>query len=455
MKKTLIVLLFIITFSSNVLAETSRLTSIVNAHRASKTTIGVSLHDIKTGKEIFSHNAHKALNPASTMKVVTSVVALSKLGGSYKYVTPITTDKISNKTAYNLYIKGFGDPSIVEERLWRMAKDIKVRGINRIEGNIIIDNSYFDGFDFSGKDDSSSRAYNAKLSAFALNFNSFAIVAKNFGGRLEVHVDPPTDYFSLKSTVKRSGNSLSISRSHSNNIEYVRAAGGVSKEKIKYANVSDPVQYAGTTLAWVLKQLGVEFNGKTRAGNAKGKLILVKDKSKALSLILRDLNKYSNNFTAEMVLKTLAAHKIQVPGSTENGVKLLKTYLSGLGIEASEYAIYNGSGLSRRNRLSPYTLTKVLLDAHKNNKIRSDFMASLSIGGTDGTLERRLRSTELNGNVKAKTGTLNDVASLSGYIETKSKRMLAFTIIVNGPAAGAGGFFGLQEKILLNVYRNY
>jgi len=437
-------------------AGQSELESIIQTYQNKNVTIGVSVHEIKDQKELYSHNSHKPLNPASTMKVLTSVVALNHLGGAYQFKTPMSTDSFSNGTIQNLYIKGYGDPSLVEERLWRMVKDLKVRGVKKISGDIVIDNSYFDGFDFNGKEDGSSRAYNASLSALAVNFNSFAVVARNYGnGAVQTHVDPPIPYFVLSSSIKGSGNALTVSRNFQNGKEYVKAMGGVTGEKIKYANVSNPVQYAGSTLQWILDQNGIEFNGKIRAGTAVGAKKIVTDKSKPLSLILRDLNKFSNNFTAEMLVKTLGAKNVGVPGSTAKGVTILKDYLTNLGVSAEEYSVHNGSGLSRNNRLSPNTLNQILMSAYKNNKIRSDFMASLAIAGTDGTLHARLKAPYIAGNVKAKTGTLNDVSSLSGYLESKSKKMLAFTIMVNGAGAASGQFYKMQEKLLQDIYQSY
>ncbi len=452
-KPLIVFFLLIIPLKSQ--AGDDSLKATIDSFSRPNTSIGVMVHDIKTTKELFSHRGNTPLNPASCMKLITSTVALRDMGGSFKYNTTLSTDRISNNTAFHLYIKGSGDPSMVEERLWRIAKDLKVRGINKIEGDIIIDNTFFDSFDFSGKDDASSRAYNAKLSPFAVNFNSFAVVASNIDGKLEVHVDPPTDHFKLTSKIKPAGNSMTISRQFAEGTEYVTASGGVSDEKIKYANASDPVQYAGTTFAWVLKQMGIDFAGKITSGNARGPVVLLKDKSKELSLILRDLNKFSNNFTAEMVLKTVAANRQGAPGSTEKGVVLLKDFVSALGIDSSEYAIFNGSGLSQRNHLSPNVLNRVLIAAYQNNKIRSDFMSSLSIAGVDGTLGNRLKADVLKGNVKGKTGTLSDVSALAGYLETRAKNMVAFTILVNGPAAGAGGYFAMQEKLLLDIYESY
>jgi len=456
LKKTALLFITILILTSlTAQADEASLTKAIKSYKHKGTQISVAVHDARKGKELYTHNSHKALNPASTMKVITSVVALNTLGGWFKYETDFTTDAISKGTAYNLYVKGTGDPSFVEERLWRVAKELKVRGINNIEGNLIIDNSLFNDFNFSGKEANSSRAYNAKLSPFAVNFNSFAVVARNENGRVQAHVDPPTSHFKLKSNIKAKGHSLSVQRNFQQGIEHVQASGGVSKEKVKYANVSDPVQYAGTTFIWVLKQLDINFKGKVRSGIAKGTKTIIKDKSKALSLILRDLNKYSNNFTAEMVLKTLAAHKLGAPGSTEKGTLSLKRFMKEQGLDNTEYAIYNGSGLSRNNRLSAHALNTALMAAYQNTKIRSDLISSFSIAGTDGTLRSRLRDPRLKGNVKAKTGTLSDTTALSGYIEAKSGKMLAFTILVNAPAAGSGKFYALQEKILLDTYNSF
>lgn len=455
--KIFLVTIFCILFVSvsPVFASTANLDAIVGRYQGQGVKIGVAVHAVKDQKEVFSYHATDPLNPASTMKVITSAVAFTKLGGAYAYKTAFTTDRMSKGMIHNLYIQGSGDPSVVQERLWSMIKDLRVRGVREIQGDIIIDNSYFDSESFAGRDPSSSRAYNAEISAFALNFNSFAVVASNQDGVVQVEADPPTDYFQVRSTVKAAGSSLTISRTFKDNIEYVTVSGGVSDEKIKYANVSDPVLYAGTTIKWLCDQMGISFNGKILTGAAVGKKKLIVDKSKPLAQIIHDLNKYSNNFTAEMILKTLAAEKVGVPGTTEKGVPLLTAFLTEIGVTAGEYSVHNGSGLSRNNRLSANALNQTLMVVYKNNKIRSDFISSLAIAGEDGTLKSRLKVAGLQGNVKAKTGTLNDVSSLSGFMETKAKNMLAFTIMVNGAAAGNGNFFRMQQEILSELYESF
>lgn len=455
--KLAVLLCSLILLVGSVQAGEAEMKSIVQGYARAGITIGVSVHDAKTGKELFSYNADKGMNPASTMKVVTSVASLTNLGGAFEFKTPIYTDSLSGGVAKNLYFKGMGDPSLVEERLWRIAKDLHVRGVRKVNGDIIIDNSYFDSADFEGKEGkSNTRAYNASLSALAVNFNSFAVVGKNYGGAggLEVHIDPPTDYFSFQSKVGGAGNGINISRTYKDGREFVTATGGVSTEKVKYANVDNPVQYAGATIKWVLAQNGIEVTGKVREGKAAG-VKLFEDKSKPLALVLRDLNKFSNNFTAEMVLKTLSAIKTGGVGSTEKGAKILNEFVAGLGVSTTEFSIFNGSGLSRNNRISANALTQNLLEAYKNPKIRADFIASLAIGGEDGTLRSRMKAANLRGNVKAKTGTLNDVSSLSGFLDTKKKNAVAFTVIVNGAGAGGGGYYALQERLLADIYNSF
>lgn len=453
MKNILLCLLILVT-PAQTFASTESLKSIIAAYQKGGVKTGVAVHAAKTGEKIFGFNDTEPLNPASTMKIATSTASLTYLGGDYVYKTKLSTDGFSRGVAQNIYVDGSGDPSIVEERLWRIAKDLRVRGLREVQGDILINNTFFDSEGFDGQDGNNARAYNASISAFAVNFNSFAAVAHNVGGQINVAIDPPTDYFVLKSSVKVGGNKLSIARSFQNGQEHVMVSGGVTTEATKYANVSNTLLYTGTTLKWALEQLDIKVSGAIKTTATSGRIKLFEDKSKPLALILRDLNKFSNNFTAEMVLKTLAAKKSGVPGSTEKGAEVLRGFLSQLGFSSSEYDVFNGSGLSKKNRLSANILNQLLVYAYKKNKIRSDFMASLAIAGTDGTLKNRLKSVNLIGNVKAKTGTLNDVSSLSGYMDAASGKVVAFTIMVNGSGAGGGGYFAMQEKILNDIYQS-
>lgn len=445
-----------VSYVPSIFADTTSLKATVAAYDKPGVSVGVAVHSIDDGSELFSYNGTKPLMTASIMKVITSAAALTELGGSHEFQTVFSTDSKSRGVAQNLYVKGVGDPSLVEERVWRIAKDIRARGVKKITGDVVIDNSLFDNFDFPGQNDESSRAYNALISPLAVNFNSFAVSAVNDGGVVDVAIDPPVAYFNLvKAAVLGKGNDLSVSRVFKEGIELVSVTGGVSDEKTKYANVTDPVLYAGEVIRWALTQNGVEFTGKIISGPAVGRKILVKDDSKPLSVILRDLNKFSNNFTAEMIVKSMGAKKYGAPGTTDKGMQVLKEFVRGLGVDDAETQIVNGSGLSRRNVVAARVFNKVLAAAYQNNRLRSDLMASFAIAGVDGTLEHRLKSPELFGNVKAKTGTLYDVSSLSGYLETASKKMVAFTMIVNGEGAPAAKYQEMQEKILLDVYKSF
>lgn len=445
---------FLSLVAAPVAASDADLGAIVSSYKGGA-KISISIYSLSDKTTIFTHDDKESLNPASTMKVVTSVASLSVLGGHYKYKTTFTTDTISRGVIGNLYVRGVGDPSLVEERLWRIGKDLRVRGVKEVGGDIVVDNSFFDNDDFEGKISDSSRAYNAAVSAFAINFNSFAVVASNVGGAVNVEVDPPTEYFVLNANVRSGGNSLSVTRDYRDGKEYVSASGSVSDEAVKYANVENPVEYAGTTIKWILEQNGIAVKGGVRAGTATGRTKLVTDSSKPLSQILWDLNKWSNNFTAEMVVKTLGAEESGAPGATHKGVAILKRFLDEVGVDPQEYNIVNGSGLSQQNRISANALTQILIYAHRKSKIRADYTSALAVAGIDGTLKNRLRAPALMGNVKAKTGTLNNVSSLAGYMETRSGKSVCFAILVNGGGAGGGGYFTMQEKILQAVYDDY
>lgn len=439
--------------------DVGALTQLIRSYEGGGIEIGAVAYSLTDEREIFSYKKDRPLNPASNIKVLTTATALSRLGPGFTFKTHFYSDGPPwGGQIKNLSIRGMGDPSLVQERLMEIAAKLSGMGIREIVGDIIIDQSFFDAHSAPGKNatDDPMRAYSAQVTPLALNFNSFAVEAAATapGQKAVVAVDPPCDYFELKSSVVTGGgNSVSVSRRFVQGKEVVTVRGTKRRgvpTKI-YRSVTHPSLYFGSALKLYLEENGVVVLGQVREREIVPSHLLLEWDSKPLSLVIQDLNKFSNNFTAEMIVKTMGAVIKGGRGTVAQGVEVVREYLDTLGIPRSSYVMENGSGLSRQNRISASILTTVLVDMVRRPTLRNDFKESLAIAGVDGTVQHRLKKEPLVGKLRVKTGTLNDVSSLSGYLPTARGELIAFAIIASGPGAGSANFHTLQQKVALQL----
>ena len=194
-----------------------------------------------------------------------------------------------------------------------------------------------------------------------------------------------------------------------------------------FLNVTDPEKYTGSAFKRFLNQAGVRVTGKVKRGRVPEHAFLVLDhESPPLGRILRGLNKFSNNFIAEQILKTLAAQFMGEPGTTENGVQLLQEYMQELGFTPDQYRMVDGSGLSKTNLVTPDQVIALLEDAHSDLSIFPEFISALGVMGLDGSVIDRMHHQKDAQKIRVKTGTLNHVSALSGYFQSQDGERFAF-----------------------------
>jgi len=408
---------------------------------------GVLVVDLDTGKEVFARNADELLNPASNMKLLTTAAALSRLGPSFRFDTELYVSEPprSGVVKGSLYLKGKGDPSLDTERLFRMARALEHRGIKEITGNLVIDDTWFDA-EYEGpgwEQDDSDRPYMAGAGAVSLNFNSVAIhvhPGESTGAKARVELDPPSDYLVLESQAV-TGPPRSHSRVVASSIQdgrrqriVVRARiAADSPGEVTYRRISDPPRYTGESFKTLLGRLGVKVRGRVVLGAVPAELKpIVVDRSEPLSVLVHKLNKWSQNHMSEMLLKTLGAESRGAPGTWAKGAAAVEDFLAEeVGIPKGSLVIRNGSGLNDTNRVSARQLVRLLTWVHGQSPIEPELVASLPIAGVDGTTRNRLSGTLGEGRVRAKTGTLQNVTALAGYVDAVNGRRFAFAIVVN------------------------
>lgn len=406
--------------------------------RAPASAIGISVLDLTTDKWVFRYNSEQPLKPASLLKVVTATAALSELGGEYRYRTEVLGAPLIGHHAPRLVIKGGGATDLTIETAWILARRIKLLGIKEI-GKLEFDRSLFQ----VARERVGQRAYESGSSPLSFNFNSIAIsVCPARPGEAAVVLPDPWESGvritgAVKTAGKAGGSDITVDEVPNQSGEIVyRVAGQIgSKEKCRtiYRSVADPVRYFGQVLARILEMLGVKverlsFSEPTDRGELE---VFFTQESKPLSLVVRDLNHYSNNFVAEQILYALGGLSGQ-PWSRESGLKRIQVFLSQNQISTQSMELSDGSGLSHDNRISADAIVKVLRLAARSPAISAEFESSLSTGEKSGTLKDRVFSPPgEHAVVHAKTGSLTGVSSLGGFIYTKGGHRLAFAIILN------------------------
>lgn len=425
-----------------------------------KAKVGIQVVSLSDGKTIFVHNPELPLIPASNMKILTTVAALARLGTDYRFKTGVYSDnKIrQGKLSGNLYFKGFGDPFLVWEEVVKIARYIHGLGLRQLEGDIVADESFLDSKRYGNGWEKEQHAYwyNAPLGALSVNFNTVEVniapgLAK--GDPLKIWLNPATSFFKLenKGVTSKRNQKLQLAYVRRKNKPTLLVKGympvGRSPHTF-YRSIDDPPIYAATVFKDLLELWGVKVKGRVRVGNTPAnadKLYI--HESKPLTLILRGLNKYSNNFTAELVLKTLGAETKGIPGTAEKGIEVVKEVLTSLRIDHSKLTMVGGSGLSRKNQLTAKAICEVLIAIHHNFKWQPEFMASLPLAGVDGTLERRMNGNGTMRHVRAKTGRIKKVAALSGYLNTKDKETWAFSMLMNDFDTTIEQVQAIQDKL--------
>jgi D-alanyl-D-alanine carboxypeptidase/D-alanyl-D-alanine-endopeptidase (penicillin-binding protein 4) len=439
-----------------------------------QSNVGIKIVSLKNGQTLYSHDADKLYVPASVMKVITTATALATLKPEYRFRTVLLTDPPAKSaksdasqanTRHNIYLKGFGDPTLRTHHLAEMVEELATQQVTAISGDIIVNESFFDdsrkGKGWMWDDGPFGGAY-AHLSGLSLNHNGVVVQlepAKELGKPVNVTLIPDVgDFIQIdnesKTVGRRGRNTLRLAIAprtdgQAGNVLQIKGNLRQNQKKIgQQADVSEPALYAGAVLAKLLAEQSIEFNGAIQYGdipdNAQEVAIHY---SQPLGKIIARTNKESDNMYAETILKTMGAEKVTTPGTAKNGVKVIEQFFKQHGIRV-KHEIVDGSGVSRYNLITASILTDVLAAMFQNTEVMSDFLASLPTAGREGTMKYRMRGLASEGVVRAKTGTMTGVNSLAGYNKTADNELVAFAIIVNNYVGSHRLIRLLQDKIV-------
>ena len=431
-----------------------------------QTGVAVYVQSVDAVVPKVSHNAEKSMNPASVMKLVTTHAALDLLTPTYRWKTELYRDgEVANGSLNgNLIIKGYGDPSFKAQEFWRLLMSLQQAGISEIKGDLIIDKSYFAKNVGARRtfDNETWRAYNAVPSAFLVNGRntSFKFVAAeskvvvsqefelpevNIINNMKLVTGICGDWRSRFGYTVKQKEVLSI-------ITFNGTFSPDCGERYLELSVFDDEKYAFYTFKKLWRELGGKFNGKLRVEALPvGATKVLEQVSDPLGYVIRDLNKWSNNLMARQLLLTIAAEKIGQPATEANGEMAIKTWLANKGQKFDELVVENGSGLSRIERISAQHLGQLLVGAY-HSAIMPELMASLPIAGLDGTAQKRLKDTSMQGRAHLKTGSLDGVNAIAGYVLDSQNKRHVLVMLINHAKADASK--SAQDALIEWVYQD-
>ena len=441
----------------------AKIETTLNDPLLASSNVGMKVVSLVTGEVLYEKDAEKLYHPASTMKLITAATALVKLGPNYRFHTTLHADRLEGRQVLgNIYLKGGGDPVFDSDDLEKMVERLVEMDVKDLQGDIIVDETYFDAVR-RGKgwmwDDGPIGGYFSHLSALTINRNGVFVritPGTKVGDPVRIHLDPSTQYMKIVNEATTVGRSeevrVRIKRKNGSDEENVLMINGAmaigQSEMNRRVDILDPALYCGTLLREMLAERGVPLQGTVRYGEVPEEAVkLIQHVSPPLSRILWEMNKPSDNLIAELLLKTIGAEIKGPPGTGEKGLQAINEFLGEIGMEAAGYALADGSGVSRYNLVTASLLTDLLVYMFRNFAVMPEYLASLPVGGVDGTLTRRMRGMSAEGVLRAKTGTLRGITTLAGYTVTADGETVAFSILVSNYLGSANPRRTLQDKI--------
>ena len=400
---------------------------------------------VDSAKPLLAHNADKRMHPASTMKIVTTYAALDLLGPAYTWKTQALADVAlrEGKLDGNLYLRGSGDPSLTQERFWLLLRQLRARGISDIAGDLVLDRSAFrlPPHDPAAFDNEPLRPYNAGADALLINFKSL---------RLTLAPDPVTKTTLLIPETPAEG--LRVS----SRIALTDGECGDWREKLKIASEANSIEVSGNfanacgekalhLAPWsadlqverlfraLWRELGGTLSGRIREGETPASArLLATHESPPLGEIVRDVNKWSNNVMARQLFLSMANER---PATPETARVRIDKWLQAKEVDGT--VLDNGTGLSRNERVTAEGLGKLLLAGWKS-PVMPEMMASLPIAGSDGTLKKRFGNSAAAGRAHLKTGYIEGVRAIAGYVLDRNGQRWVVVGILNDPQMKTG-----------------
>lgn len=434
--------------------------------------VGVKIVSLNTGKVVFESDSEKYFMPASNMKNFTVAAAIEKLSPDFRFVTTIkapTAPDAAGTVKGNLTVVGSGDISIsttfdpafpqVINHYWgvdRIVAAIAAAGVKRIEGDLVADESYFRGYSLPATwewDDLQSY-YGAGISALPFNDNAvdLSVIPGSAGNQCIVRISPVNALIRIvnKCTTSAKGSKRSVAVFKHLDENVIDVSGTIAagdNEYVESVAITRPAELLITLLKQRLESKGIVITGNARLGDnalqticptcpPPTSVVVSKIESPPLSAIAAKTMKPSQNMYTETLLWTLGEQIGRKSGqsgdSSALGLSVVRAFLKDAGIAPDSVVQYDGSGLSRHDLITPSAVTALYTYMAKQSRFSQVWRDSLTIGGVDGTLRNRFKGTAASGNIRGKTGTIDQVSALSGYLTTAGGEQIVISILVNG-----------------------
>src|SRR4051812_27882343 len=408
--------------------------------------VSLWVQEIGAPRPTVAVRANATRNPGSVMKLVTTYAALELLGPAYRWKTDAYLD------GEDLVLRGRGDPKLNYENFWMLLRSLRARGLQDLRGDVVLDRSYFAPAQYSPFDSEAFRPYNVTPDALLVNFKSlrFTFIPEPDKG-VRVFAEPALPGLEIKNTLKLgTGTCPDGNRAFRDLVQaqfqsqpprasFVGTYPLMCGERELNVALHDPQEYVAAMIRQLWGEMGGRWSGRVREGTASpGARLLYVHESEPLAEIVRDINKFSNNVMARQLYLTLAAEMGGAPARPELALVAIRQLLTTRGIKAPELVMENGSGLSRMERASAGTIAAVLAAAWRSPAM-PEFVSSLPVVAADGTMKKRLLGAGVAGQAHIKTGLLQDVRSIAGYVLDREGRRHLVVMLINHPPASSEG----------------
>ena len=436
--------------------------SALRAANVPTTAVGISVMPVAAPGLSLAVNENVPMNPASTMKLVTTLAGLELLGPQFAWRTEAlaTAPRVTGALEGDLFLRGSGDPRFVVEHLWLLVQRVRGIGVREIRGDLVLDRGAFDtmAHDPGAFDGESLRPYNAGPDALLLNYKSvsFHFVPDPDAKQVRVYAIPQLAGMTVPSTVRAVEGACNDWRGRLGGdfTEPMRPQfrGGfplACGDRVWHVSLLNHTQYVDAVFRALWNSSGGVWRGRARDGvvpvDARR---LAQHDSESLAEVIRDINKFSNNVMARQLFLTVGGEVTKQPASIESAQRVIGDWLVGKGLERRDFVLENGAGLSRIERLTASGLARLLVAAFAS-PLMPEFVSSLPLVGVDGTMRKRVGAA---GSAHIKTGLLSDTRAVAGYVLAVSGRRYAVVAFVNHPNAGATQ--GALDDLLNWVYVN-
>jgi D-alanyl-D-alanine carboxypeptidase/D-alanyl-D-alanine-endopeptidase (penicillin-binding protein 4) len=441
---------------------------VLHKHKIPVADLSLYVSKVDADTPTLGLNALTPRNPASVMKLLTSLMALDTLGPNYQWRTEayIRGSLRQGILDGDLILKGYGDPVFTPERFWQFLYGLRERGIRVIQGDLILDGSYFappqhQRGDFDGRP---RRAYNALPHPLSLNFQATQVhlVPDQGNNSIRAFTYPPLDNLQIHNQIKLVAGTCRGKRANPLLHLAEETNGATLKLTGQYAAscpewskaylVMEPADHLTGAFSAMWKELGGALKGSVKTGLLpQGSKRFHSVESPTLAQVIRDMNKYSNNLMSRMLLLTMTAEHGVLPASPERGQALINDWLRKWQLPSTLVRVSNGSGLARDAQITAEIVGRMLQAAYAS-PLMPEFISSLPLVGVDGTMRKRLHNTELVGRAHIKTGSLNNVSAMAGYVQDRHDQRWVVTLIINHKGLQSWRGKQVQDALLRWVY---